>query len=131
MIKIKDINKNKSIESNTVIVIGLLIFHHYFFIENNNQNNILIYISFLILLCSVFFSPIGKIITFLWLNFSLILGWVNSRIILGLVYFIILSPLAFFYRRLNKNGIKIKNNKTSFYVTRNHKYTSIDLTKPW
>lgn len=129
--KIKEISKFKSLESNTVIVIGLLFFHYIFYIKTSSENNVLLYLSFFILFCSVFFSFIGKIITLFWIKLSHFLGWINSRIILGAVFYLFLTPLAFLYRKINTKGIKIKNNSSTVYTSRSKTYSKVDLIKPW
>ncbi|WP_267382883.1 SxtJ family membrane protein [Cyanobacterium sp. uoEpiScrs1] len=41
-----------------------------------------------------------------WMRISQILAWINTRIILGLIFFLIVSPMAFIMRLVNRDTMK-------------------------
>lgn len=67
----------------------------------------------------------------IWMKLASILGWINSRIILTLVYFIFLTPIAFISKIFTKDPLKIKNQKTSLFTTRDHTYKKQDIENIW
>ncbi|MCX5847932.1 MAG: SxtJ family membrane protein [Deltaproteobacteria bacterium] len=68
-----------------------------------------------------------------WMKFGRALGTFNSKIILTLIFFIILTPLAFFFRLFNKqlvNHFKT-NSRTSYFDDVNKSYQKSDFEKLW
>lgn len=68
-----------------------------------------------------------------WLYIGEKIGWVNSRIILSFIFFILLSPLAFFYRLSKKNPLQLKKlaDGESYYITRNKTFVQKDFERPF
>jgi hypothetical protein len=72
--------------------------------------------------------------TFLWLNFSDLLGKVMSKVILFLVFFIFVWPVALLRKAMGKDSLnlrKFKQDRHSVFVDRNHIYAKTDLTTPY
>ena len=92
---------------------------------------IFVFIPILVLLLSVISDLCLNGITWLWFKISEVLGWINSRILLGVVFFIILVPISFIARLLNKTAIKLKKSNDSYYKVRNHSYTPEDIENMW
>jgi len=76
-------------------------------------------------------EQIAKGIDFAWSKVLFAFGWINSRVLLGLIFFVILTPLAFFYRLVKGDTLNLKSGKSSYYTDRNHTYTAKDLENPW
>lgn len=93
----------------------------------------LLYIAVTLLVIAVFIRPLASIITRLWLGFSLLLGRVNSTFILTLVFYLLLTPLAFVYRRFNRDPLKLLQQKQagSLFSIREHTFVKEDLDKMW
>lgn len=88
---------------------------------------------YLLILAAVLFVA-GVISPFLlakiaegWMWIGEKIGAVMSRVILSVVFIVFLTPISILYRAF---GSKNKNEKKqSFFVERNHTYTSADLEK--
>lgn len=68
-----------------------------------------------------------------WMFIGEKLGWVNSRIILSVIFFLLLTPLAFFYRMTKKNHLQLKRieNGGSYFIERNKKFEKKDFERPF
>ena len=66
--------------------------------------------TWLLCLCAYFLAiqlidnPLAGPTARAWMKLAGILGDINSRILLGLIFYLLLTPLAFFYRLLNRNA---------------------------
>ena len=72
--------------------------------------------------------------TFLWLNFSELLGKVSSKILLTIIFFVLVWPVAVFRKAIGKDTLKLKDykkNANSVFTERNHTYTKTDFTTPY
>ncbi len=49
-------------------------------------------------------NPAARFIAGAWMRFAAIIGNISSRIVLGLVFYLLLAPLAFFYRFFGGNA---------------------------
>ena len=70
----------------------------------------------------------------LWLVFGELLGKVVSTFILGTVFFLLLTPIAWLYRRFTKNPLQLKrlsDSSRSYYIVREHDYQAPDLENLW
>ena len=43
-----------------------------------------------------------------WMKVAQILAWINTRVILGLIFFLIVTPMAFIMRLVNRDSMKNK-----------------------
>ncbi len=76
-------------------------------------------------------SEIAMWIDAIWTKILTIIGWINSRVLLSLVFFLILAPIAFFYRIFKGDTLNLKGGKSSYFIDRNHLYKAEDLKNPW
>ena len=113
----------------TIIVLALacLVFQFAF------EAEFLIYVSAGLLLAGLLSRWLADKIAWVWLKFSEILGAVNGKIILGFVFFLVLTPLSFFYRLAKKDPMQLKrkNGDGTYFITRDHVFVKEDTTKPW
>ena len=134
----KSINKEKRIETLSVIGLALLILHLYLTskkpIEEQGAyltKDYLIYVSAAFLVSGLFIKQIAHLITFLWLKLSEGMGFVMSKVLLGAVFYLFLFPFSLLYKLFNKDSLNIKAGKGSYFVERKHKYTQKDLENIW
>ena len=80
--------------------------------------SLLISIVFLILglLNSNLLTPVNKI----WLKFGLLLSKIISPIVMGIIFFLVVTPIGFLMKLLNKDILKLKYNKNkSYWIDKN------------
>jgi Saxitoxin biosynthesis operon protein SxtJ len=71
-------------------------------------------------------------ITRAWHRLARALGHVNGTILLSAVYYLILCPIAYFYRLRHPDALQLKKKDTgTYFTTRNHTYTPKDLENMW
>jgi hypothetical protein len=71
-------------------------------------------------------------ITGAWHRLTQVLGYINGTILLSAVYYLVLCPIAYFYRLRHPNALQLKKKSTGTYFTiRNHTYTGKDLENMW
>lgn len=107
------------------IVLFMLII---FFIS---KNDLFIFIAFGIGLISLLSKTITHYIVLVWNYILKIVGTINAHVILGLVFFIILFPISIIYRLLNRDSLNLRAGKESYFLKRDHLYTSKDIENPW
>ncbi|MEX0813862.1 MAG: SxtJ family membrane protein [Chitinophagales bacterium] len=68
-----------------------------------------------------------------WMFIGQKVGWVNSRIILTVIFYLMLTPLAFFYRLSKKNPLQLKKleGEGSYYIKRNKSFVKKDFERPF
>ncbi len=87
-------------------LIGYFVFHVKWFLL----------IAGLLTLGNVLESRITALIAKYWLKFSSLIGTFNSKVILSVVFYLMLTPLAFVYRRFDKTLVNhFKNNSKDSY----------------
>lgn len=119
-------NKENSKHSTIlVIVLGLLVLSFIF------KASTLVTVATIIGVVSLIFPIVGSWIEFVWFKLAEGLGWVNSRLILGIVFFVILFPIAFLYRLVNSNTLKLRKGEKSLFESRDHTYTKEDFENMW
>ena len=118
-------NKTKILETSLVLTTAFLVFYLI------TDRNYLLYISLGFGLTGIFVKPLAKWIAILWFKLAEILSFIVSKIIFGALFFLLLFPVAAFYRIFNKDKIKLKNSYSSMWNIKNHKYTSRDLENIW
>lgn len=121
----KELNKNLF-----VIVLGLSILSFIFKIDGL-PNKWLIAIASLIGTVGLSSKVAAQAIVAAWIKIGNALGWVNSRILLSIIFFILLTPIAWLYRMINKDPLKKKKSEHSTFVNRNHQFTKADLENVW
>lgn len=86
--------------------------------------------AFGLLFVGIFVKPLSRIIATWWFRFAEVIGAFNTRVILGLVYYLVLTPVAFVYRRCHQDGLNVKGKK-GLWIERSHRYGPSDLEKLW
>jgi hypothetical protein len=96
--------------------------------------NLVLSISIVGLLVVMILPSLFYPFTFLWLNFSLLLGRLMSKLILGIIFFIVVFPVAVFRKLLRKDSLllkKFKSNSDSVFFVRDHRYSKEDFNLPY
>ena len=71
---------------------------------------------FLGLLNSEILNPLNK----LWFKFGIFLGKIISPLIMGIIFFLVVTPIGFLMRLLNKDLLNLKfNNNSSYWIEKN------------
>jgi hypothetical protein len=78
-------------------------------------------------------SRITTAIARYWMRFATIIGGVNSRIILFVMFFLILTPIAFFYRLFNREQVDHfrQNRRPTCFDDVRKSYGPDDFEKLW
>jgi hypothetical protein len=90
----------------------------------------LVIILFFALAIPIAFYPF----TFIWLNFSHLLGQLMSKVLLILVFVIFVIPVALFRKILGRDKLQLKQFKktdNSVFITRNHHFSKNDMQSPY
>jgi len=68
-----------------------------------------------------------------WMQFASRLGSINSRIILTFMFFFILTPIAWLYRRFNREQVMHfrENRRSSYFDDVEKSYSREDFEKLW
>jgi len=64
-----------------------------------------------------FFSFLWKT----WLKIGEILGWIWTRILLTFIYFLVIGPISLLMKLFNKDPLKFKFDKNSYWLPRSQK----------
>ena len=83
-----------------------------------NQGDIRIWsvlISLLFLILGIINSKILTPLNKVWFKFGIFLGKIISPIIMGIIFFLVVTPIAFLMRMINKDLLNLKFNKKSSY----------------
>lgn len=72
----------------------------------------------------------SKIIAF-WEFISKKIGVVVSAVFIVLIYYIVLTPISFFYRIYSGDPLLLQKPFKSAYFSRNHVYKPADFEKTW
>lgn len=75
--------------------------------------------------------PAASFFHFIWMRIARGLNFIISNLLLGLVFFLVLSPIAFFYRLFNQKKLMTYKNKSTSYSEVDHEITPRDLIHPW
>lgn len=69
-----------------------------------------------------------------WLFFGEVLGRLMSGLMLTVVFFVLLTPIAWLYRRFTKNPLQLKrlaDASRSYYIKREQDYQAENLENLW
>lgn len=93
----------------------------------------LLWIAVILLLGNAMESRITTLIAEYWMKFAAILGNFNSKIILSLLFFVVLTPIAFVYRLLNRDLVAHfrLNVRQSYFDDIGKSYVKSDFEKIW
>lgn len=70
-------------------------------------------------------SPVVKV----WMRVGHFLGIVNTRILLGIAFFVVITPLAFIFKLLGRDPLRLRFNKLASYWLKNDKQWSPESFK--
>ena len=107
------ISSNRSFGLVFFIVFLLIAFYPLINQEEIRIWSVLISLLFLILgiINSKILTPLNKA----WFKFGIFLGKIISPFIMGIIFFLVVTPIAFLMRMLNKDLLNLKFNKKSSY----------------
>jgi len=108
-----------------IIVTGLLVLAAIF------DSEMIAYTALLVGLVSLIVPMAGNRIVWGWYKLAQILGYVNARILLSLIYYLLVTPIAFFFRLSGNDPLILKRPERSAYLFRDYKFKKKDLVNPW
>jgi len=118
--------RKKQLETMAVFALLALLF------GTRLRSQLLVYLAMGFLVIALFVPPLARLITRIWLKFSIILGSLSNKVLLTIMFYLILTPLAFLYRLFNKDPLRLaRKGSGSYYCERNQTYTRADLQKMW
>ena len=93
----------------------------------------LLWMALLLSLGNAFESRVTAWIAEYWMKFAAVIGNFNSKIILSIMFFIILTPIAFVYRFLNRDLVDHfrANKRQSYFDDINKPFAKSDFEKLW
>lgn len=118
-------NSNKQYETILSIVIILLLAYVV------SSNSVFVYISAGIGFISLISKSFTLLLNKVWGFILKMVGFVNAHIILSLIFGLVLIPISFIYRLLNKDTLNLADGKKSYFSDRNHTYEATDLKNMW
>lgn len=118
-------DKHKISETSLVLTTGFLVLYFVFSIQW------FLYMAVAIGLVGIFVKPLAKIIAIGWFKLADILNFVMSKVILGTVFYVILVPIAFFYRLFKKDKLQIRKAGITTWHNREYTYQEKDLKNIW
>ena len=107
------ISSNRSFGIVFFIVFILIAFYPLINQEEIRIWSVLISLLFLILgiINSKILTPLNKV----WFKFGIFLGKIISPIVMGLIFFLVVTPIAFLMRMLEKDLLNLKFSKNNSY----------------
>jgi hypothetical protein len=115
----------KTLETSLVLTTGFLLIYLL------TKNDLFLYLAFAFGSTGVFIKPIAKYIAIAWFKLADILNYFVSRLILGTLFFVVLFPVSLLYKIPNKDKLRLKRQKSSLWIVRDHTYSSGDLENIW
>jgi len=105
----------------TFAAIFLLVFIYFFSKES--------YFSYFFLFCSIYLLTISLFLSKklensnkVWLKFGLKISKYLNPIILGIIFYLLISPIALFFKLIKRDELKLKkSNHNSFWLIRSEK----------
>ena len=119
------VKKEKAFETIIILALAALVFFLIY------QKNWLIYLALTILALPIISSKIAIWISNIWFTFSEYFGRVMNMIVMFICFHFFLVPLAFLQKTFGKNQILKKKEGNSYFIKRDHLFTSKDISKPW
>jgi len=92
--------RTDTLKTLNVLALAALVFYMFF------QKPWLLYLCAFFLAVALTDNPLARLTAGAWMKLAGIIGNINSRILLGLVFYLLLTPLAFFYRIFNRNALR-------------------------
>ena len=118
-------DKSKIYETSLVLTTGFLVI--YLFTENVT----FLYVSFFFGLVGIFVKPLAAFITKIWFWLADILNLVFSKLVLGLLFYVILFPLALFYKVAGNDKLRLKETNRETWILKNQLFRASDFERIW
>ena len=115
----------KTLETGLVLTTGFLLIYLL------TKNDLFLYLAFAFGITGIFIQPLAKLIAKIWFKLADFLNLFVSKIILGTLYFVVLFPTSLLYKISNKDKLRLKRQKSSLWIVRDHTYSSGDLENIW
>ena len=107
----KSSNKNFGL---TFFVIFLII-SIYPILGGNKINFWFLFLSLTFLIVSILIPKILNPLNIIWTKFGILLGKFFSPLIMSLVFFLVMTPISFILKLINKDVLNLKKNYTDTY----------------
>ena len=107
----KSSNKNFGL---TFFVIFLII-SIYPILGGNKINFWFLFLSLTFLIFSILIPKILNPLNIIWTKFGILLGKFFSPLIMSLVFFLVMTPISFILKLINKDELNLKKNYTDTY----------------
>jgi hypothetical protein len=123
-----NIDTKKAIDTGLAMVLLLLIVHWW------TGNDVFSRIGIATLVLSMTVPRIFKPLAYVWFGLAQLLGSIVSKFLLFIVFLLVVSPVGLFRRVLGKDPLKLqqwKSGTSTVFQTRNHKYSAVDIEKPY
>ncbi|HNW45406.1 MAG TPA: SxtJ family membrane protein [Elusimicrobiales bacterium] len=120
--------RTETLKTLNVLALAALVLYPFF------QKPALLYLCAFFLAIALTDNPLARLTAGAWLKFGDILGGFSSRLILGLVFYLLLTPLAFFYRLFNGASsahFKADTRETLFEDVPPADFSKESFEKPW
>ena len=93
----------------------------------------LAYLAAALLATGLFLPRAAAAIARGWMAFGAAVGAVNAKILLSLVWFLLLTPIAFIYRKVHGDTLRLgkRGGGPSLWIARDHRCEAGDLEKGW
>lgn len=92
---------------------------------------ILLYLAAATGMIGIFIKPLAEWIAIVWYKIGDILGFIFPKVLLSLVFYLLLTPIAFFYKLSKNDPLKLKNPDQSNWEHREHQYAEDDFKNTW
>lgn len=121
--------QNKAKEKETILTLctALIII----FLISKGKNIYLLESAAVLGFIGMFSDFLSAKIHWAWMKLAEAMGFVMNKVILGIVFYIFLTPIALLSKLTGKKTFEKNKQAQTFYVERNHTYSSSDLEKPW
>jgi len=125
-------NREKKVEAILAIVVGFLALYFIFGVWRGFNVDWMLWVSLSVGVLSMMSSTIMDAVTWVWFKFAMFLGnYVTGPILLGVVFFLVLFPISILARIFGKDGLMKKRREGSYFVERNHGYSTEDIENIW
>ncbi len=107
------------------VVFGL--FFSYKYLVHSEISYIALIICLIFLGLALFLPKLLAPFNLVWFKFGLLLGAITSPIIMAIVFFILITPIAIFFRLKGRDILKLNKNHDSLWTNMENK--KLDMTK--
>ena len=120
------VDKNNSITTVLAISIGFSIVYFLFDIK------VALYISLIVGVIGLLSKKAADLIDVLWMRLAMLLSYIVPNILLSLIFYLLLFPLAFFYKIfVSKDPLKLKNSGETIWKNKDIEFNKSSFEKMW